>query len=76
MVPLLLQQIATWDRRRPACRRATLSERIEQIMSDRMVKHSFVKKCLMAIMGFAAIVGPFAVGLAGGPLTVAQSGGE
>jgi beta-lactamase regulating signal transducer with metallopeptidase domain len=51
----------------------TLRERIEQIMTNQMVKLSLAKKCLMAIMGFAAIVGPFAVGFSSGPPTIAQA---
>jgi beta-lactamase regulating signal transducer with metallopeptidase domain len=51
----------------------TLRERIEQIMSNQMIKLSLAKKGLIAIMGFAAIVGPFAVGLASGPSTIAQA---
>jgi hypothetical protein len=43
-------------------------------MADQiLVKLSLAKKCLMAIMSFAAIVGPFAIGLAGGPLAIAQA---
>jgi bla regulator protein BlaR1 len=51
----------------------TLRERIEQIMTNQIVKRSFAKKCLMAIVGFAAIVGPFAIGLASGPPAIAQA---
>jgi beta-lactamase regulating signal transducer with metallopeptidase domain len=52
----------------------SLRKRIEQIMTDQMlVKLSFTKKCLLAVTGFAAIAGPFAAGLAGGPPASAQA---
>jgi beta-lactamase regulating signal transducer with metallopeptidase domain len=52
----------------------SLRKRIEEIMTSQiLVKLSFAKKCLLAVMGFAAIAGPFAAGLAGGPPAIAQA---
>jgi beta-lactamase regulating signal transducer with metallopeptidase domain len=52
----------------------TLRKRIEDIMTNQvLVKLDFWKKCLLTVTGFAAIVGPFAVGLANGPHGIAQA---
>jgi hypothetical protein len=47
---------------------------IEEIEAHQiLIKLSFAKKCLLAVAGFAAIVGPFAIGFAGGPPAIAQA---